>query len=427
MFVALFGAAGCGSGGRGASSSTKVPVTGSVPAVARPALGLTEDNADLLWPPGEGEGGNGSARAFQAARTELTALHPSYLRLLVDWAALQPSREQPPDLRARIDGCARGVRPCGAYGGIRAEFAAIAAQQRSATSGSGAFRIVLDVFGTPDWAARSPSGCELAGSTPFARPLDADAIGDYRALVRSLLEMARAEGVALEWWSPWNEPNDPRFISPQRSSCRPRSPALSPAVYAQLVRAMAAELQEAGGAHHLVLGELNDLEVGSPHTTSVAEFIAALPTDVLCLGTVYSIHAYARYGEDDGEQASIARPVEALEAALDARGGCAREAKIWVTEAGAGGPHPGQPRAAEAAGVLEEEAGCRALSDQLQGWDEDPRVTAVFQYSFRDDPDFPVGLVSADLAHLHRTYALWLDWSRSRRTGQGMPSPTLCA
>lgn len=408
----------------GCGSSATPPKSGTGPTLARPALGLTEDNADLLWPPRTG--GSGS-NPFQAARTELTALHPSYLRLLVDWAALQPNREQPPDLQARIDGCARGVRPCGVYDGIRAEFAAIAAQQRSASNGGpGAFRIVLDVFGTPAWAAKPPSGCELAGSTSFARPLDSTAIGDYRALVRSLLEMARVEGVALEWWSPWNEPNDPRFISPQRSSCTPRSPTLAPGVYAQRVRAMAAELREAGGTHHLVLGELNDLEVGSPHTTSVAEFIAALPSDVLCLGPIYSIHAYARYGEDE-EKASLPRPVEVLETALDARGGCAREAKIWVTEAGAGGPHPGQPRAGAAAGVLEEAEGCRALSRQLEGWDEDPRVTAVFQYSFRDDPDFPVGLVSADLAHLHSTYELWLDWSRSRQTGEDMPSPTLCA
>ena len=33
---------------------------------------------------------------------------------------------------------------------------------------------------------------------------------------------------------------------------------------------------------------------------------------------------------------------------------------------------------------------------------------AVFQYEFRDDPAFPVGLASADLSHLSSTYRLWL-------------------
>src|SRR2546422_4110966 len=39
-----------------------------------------------------------------------------------------------------------------------------------------------------------------------------------------------------------------------------------------------------------------------------------------------------------------------------------------------------------------------SLGAQLLGWYRDPRVGAVFQYTFRDDPAFPVGLVDARLS-----------------------------
>ncbi len=243
-----------------------------------------------------------------------------------------------------------------------------------------------------------------------------DAIASYRQLISSLLALGVSAGVSLDWWSPWNEPNDPRFISPQRVACGERM-ALSPAVYAVLARAMYSELRAHGGRHHEILGELNDLQVDSPHTTSVESFVAALPQDVLCMGTVWSIHDYAarlRSGTaPDG--------VSALEQALEARGGCAAAAPIWVTEAGAGAGHPGRPRPA---GSADERAGCEALALQLQRWYRDPRVAAVFQYSFREDPAFPVGLLSADLGHVYPSYGLWRAYVRARARRAPSPTPT---
>jgi hypothetical protein len=373
---------------------------------------VTEDDANLLWAP---DGPSGAAAGFQAAREQLTALHPRYLRLLVDWAALQPDPSRPPALAATVDGCAREVGPCGPYAGIAEELAAIASQQRSAGTG-GTFKVVLDVFGTPAWAALPGSGCETSVTPAFARPLRPAAIADYRALIRALLALGAREGVALEWWSPWNEPNDPRFISPQWSSCAPSSPPESPAVYAQLARAMAAELRAAGGRHNLLLGELNAFEVDTPHSTSISRFIGALPADVICLGTVWSIHAYARHAP----ASPLPDPVKALETALDARGACGRDADIWVTEAGAGAAHPGRTRLADAA---DEQAGCLALARQLQAWHSDPRVGAVMQYTFREDPAFPVGLISADLSHLYPAYRLWLAWSRPHAPGSPPQTP----
>lgn len=408
---------GCGTTRHPAAPRLPAPVTPQV-APSGPSFGLTEDNADLLWsptaPPRPDDG-------FQAARRELTALHPAYVRLLVDWAALQPDRARGPAIEGPVSGCARNVGPCGAYAGIGDELAAIASQQRAAGASGASFAVVIDIFGTPSWAARAPSGCESAQASTFARTPGPAAIAGYRALIRSLLALARREGVALEWWSPWNEPDSLAFMGPQRSACNPAAAPVSPALYAALVRAMAAELQADGGEHHLLLGELNAFPTGSVERTSISEFVAALPPDIICSSDVWSIHAYA---SADGA-APAADPVKLLERALDARGGCARGARIWITEAGAGARHPGSPRPSGSAAA---HAGCVALAEQLLGWSRDPRVGAVFQYTFREDPAYPVGLVSADLSHLYPTYRLWLDWAHLRAAGQLPPSPAVgCA
>jgi hypothetical protein len=386
-------------------------------AVHTPAFGLTEDNADLLWSP-DAAGASGG-EAFTLARRRLTALHPSYVRLLIDWAALQPRADSPPQLEMEVDGCARRVGPCAAFAGVRDELAAIASQQRAAGGQGEGFAVVIDVFGVPPWAARAPFGCEGSDTAPFSRPLRAQALAGYRALIDSLLALARREGVRLEWWSPWNEPNDPRFISPQRSGCSAASPAISPLVYDELTRAMAAELAAHDGPYRLILGELNDLRVDSPQTTSVASFVAALAPDVLCLASAWSIHAYAAR-----HAGAPTNAVGELEAALDARGGCARGAPIWVTEAGVGAAHPG---AARVAGAQDERQGCEVLARQLLGWYADARVKAVFQYSFREDPAFPVGLLSADLSHVYPSYRLWLAWTRARAAGRPPPPSGVCA
>jgi hypothetical protein len=109
-----------------------------------------------------------------------------------------------------------------------------------------------------------------------------------------------------------------------------------------------------------------------------------------------------------------------LARALDARGSCAAAAKIWVTETGAGAPHPGRARPS---GSAAERAGCQALGSQLERWSADPRVGAIFQYSFREDPAYPVGLVSADLRHTYPAYRLWLAYARASAAHAPPPSP----
>jgi hypothetical protein len=66
------------------------------------------------------------------------------------------------------------------------------------------------------------------------------------------------------------------------------------------------------------------------------------------------------------------------------------------------------------------------MAAQLIRWSRDPRVGAVFQYTFREDPAYPVGLVGAELDHLYPTYRLWAEWSRSRASGEPPPTPATC-
>ncbi len=169
---------------------------------------------------------------------------------------------------------------------------------------------------------------------------------------------------------------------------------------------MGAELRAAGTGAQMLLGELGGYLRGSPHRLAVDEFVQALPADVLCLARDWSVHAYESYGPR--ARAGEGDAVAALERALDARGGCAAGDRVWVTEAGAGAPRPGRPRA----GTAGEEAGSQsALGRRLDAWSSDPRVAAVFQYSFREDPAYPVGLIDPGLHRLYGTYSVWLAFS----------------
>ena len=58
--------------------------------------------------------------------------------------------------------------------------------------------------------------------------------------------------------------------------------------------------------------------------------------------------------------------------------------------------------------------GCRAQAAALRRWSRDPRVQDVFQYEFRDAPDFPVGLADPGLT---RTYPVYDVYRRASTQG----------
>jgi hypothetical protein len=410
--------AGCGEERRGAelAATPAVALKAATPKPkAKPmvlATGLNETNAQLLWPADD----HVVAPGFDVWRDRLLALRPRFLRVPIYWHQLQPDPAQPADLRHPADGCLRGRPPCGAFSGVADELAAIAALQHA---GLGVPQVQIVIAGVPDWAANPASGCERSDAGPRSRPLNAAGLEAYKALITQVAALAAQEGATVRWWSPWNEPNHPAFISPQRSVCSPDSPSLAPAVYSQLVLAAKAALDAAPGNQQLVLGEMAGTTIASPRRSTVAEMVAALPDAVACASRTWSQHDYAQVTPDLGKP----DPVVALEQALDARA-CTKGAHIWVTETGVGGDNTGAQRPLDDASLR---AQCRAQDAALRRWADDPRVDAAFQYTFREDTAYPVGLADANLTRLYPTYDLWAAWGARGPTDAPPALPASCA
>jgi hypothetical protein len=378
------------------------------------AIGLTETRPTLMW---SRQAQPELPAAFAPWRDRLAELRPRWFRLLVDWAVLQPDPAQPPNWTMPHDGCERGRPPCLAFNGIRDVLRAVASQQKAVP---GTYEVLVSIYGVPPWAAAPPSGCERPDTAPRSRPINDQGLLAYRALIRSLAGLARTEGVSLRWWSPWNEPNGPFFLSPQRARCDRSSPPLSPAVFTRLARAMREELAALPGHQRLVIAELAGLPGPRLRGAGVEEFFAGLPDDVVCSASVYAQHAYA----ERGRPASSQGPVDQLESALDRRP-CAAGKPIWITETGVGGQDVGGERTGGLATLRRD---CRALDAALRRWDADPRVEAAFQYTFRDDPAFPVGLADVGLSRAWPTYDLWLAWGGDRPPAGPAPElPSACA
>jgi len=380
--------AGCGGG-----ASTPSPTTTARTAVAPPpastattpapppgpALGIVESNPFLLGPGAQPD------QRIAFYRDRLAALQPTYVRVLVDWSQLQPT-PAPPDLAVMTDGCMRGLGPCLPWAKIRDTLRAIRAL--GATP-------VLSLYGTPSWAVKPVAGCERDGARDFARMPDLTA---YRAFVRDLITLGQNEQIELPYWSPWNEPNLAGFLNPQRTACDKASPALAPGLYAQIAEAAGAELQAAPGNQRLLLGEAAGIAAPRPKATGAAELLAALPPSLVCGAAAWAQHAYPvriRRGGRSVEPVPAAETdgmITDVERALDAKA-CPDRIPIWITETGMGDV----PRA------------CTAMGERLEAWAKDPRIAAIFQYTFREDPVFPVGLANAELTELRPVYGAWLS------------------
>jgi len=431
VLVSVLFLAGCGGGDDDArppaktaaaappSASQVAPATTSAPAQTpdRPvvlATGITESNSQLLWDPGTRPV---VAPGFGIWRDRLLALKPRFVRVPVYWSQLQPDPSRPADLSHPADGCLRGLAPCGESSGIADELAAIASLQKA---GLGVPEVEIVIAGVPAWAADPASGCERSDAGPTSRPITAQGLEAYQALIGQIAALAGQQGATVTYYSPWNEPNHPAFISPQRATCSKDAPTVAASVYATLVRAAEQALDAVPGDQQLVLGEMAGTTVASPRRSTVQEMVSALPDDVACASRLWSQHDYAQVHPDPGKP----DPVAELETALDARP-CTRGAHIWITETGVGGDDPGAPRPTDDASLR---AQCRAQERLLDRWAADPRVDAAFQYTFREDTAYPVGLVDAGLTRVYPTYDLWAAWGADRAPSDGPPPrPAACA
>jgi hypothetical protein len=370
------------------------PTPAPLPALDAPArgpllaVGITEPNAGLVAAPLS----RSVPPEFERWRDALAAIHPAVYRLVVPWSSVQPRPAAAPNLALLNGGCMREIPPCAAFAGVRDQLRALASRQKEGQGWAG----MIVITGMPPWAARSVPGCRR-GTAPTAAGPRPVALRAYRALIADVLAVAAKEGASISYVSPWNEPNHPFFLAPQRAACDATAPSLAAAPYAALAQAARAALT---GDQELVLGETAGILEPTARATSVPEFIAALPRSLVCSARVWSQHAYI--GGTD--------PVATVTAALDARH-CPRRQAIWITETGVG-PAPGGLSLAR--GITSERQGCRLLHRRLVDWYESRRVTLAVQYTFREDNLFPTGLVTADLKRARPALAEWQAWGQRR-------------
>jgi hypothetical protein len=361
----------------------------------RLAIGITEPNPNLVW------ADRNVAPEFAPWRDQLGALRPALYRLVIDWPSIQPRGRAAPDLDALNGGCMRAVGPCAAYAGVRDQLRALASRQRQ-----GGWETLVVISGTPDWAGDRTAGCTSGSAGRRSRPPDARGLAAYRRLIAALLAAAAEEGAELRWWSAWNEPNHPYFLSPQRAACDGGSASVSVGHYTRIVRALRRALAAAPGDQRYVIGELAGLHLRSSKSTTIVEFIAGLPRDLVCGTPVWSQHNYLEGRDQLGD----------IEAALRARG-CGRRHAVWMTETGTGLARTGRGRGGD------ERLSCRRMHRQLRRWYSDRRVTAAFQYTMREDDLFPTGLVTTDLTTAYPVLKMWQAWGGNRRATPDAPPP----
>jgi hypothetical protein len=372
---------------------TATPVPRFEQAASGPSLavGLTEPNPNLFAPNEVLEPPPPWARW----RNQLVRIRPDLYRLVVVWSHVQPAAEAPPDLGTPASGCMRDKQPCAPWTGVLDQLRALAARQRE-----GGWETLLVFTSTPAWAVAAPRGCREQAGAGAPENLAA-----YRALVRAVLDLADEVGARVRYVSPWNEPNHPYFLSPQRGVCDASAPSTATKPYVALARAARRELRT---GQQLVLGELAGILEPTSRATSVGEMIGALPRPLVCSAPVWSQHAYI--GGTD--------PVATVKQALAGRR-CAREHAIWITETGVG-PAPGGLSLAR--GITSERQGCRLLHERLRQWHSDPQVTLAAQYTMREDDLFPTGLVTTDLARARPALREWQAWGARERPEARAPS-----
>jgi hypothetical protein len=414
--VVLIAAAAFGAtrlGGGEPPAPTPAPSASATPAPATPTptveplpvagkglqVGITEFNPNFVATPGTVP----LLEPFSHWRDALAAIKPRFFRLMIDWPAIQPQQTDHADLAQYNGGCERTVPPCQPYGGLTDVFKALASRQKE-----GGWQALVVINGTPAWAVPDPSGCSRAADGTRSRLPRADAVPAYRRLVEDLIAAAAQQGAQLRFWSAWNEPNLHQFLSPQRATCRPTAPSAAPAGYAKLFYALQEALDEAPGDQQPVIGETAGIVRSGTYTTSVQEFIKGLPENVACASTVWSQHGYI--GGPD--------PAPQVIRALDARG-CPRRHTVWITETGVVAK---QTELSAASAIRDERQGCAALHRRLVRWWREPRVTAAFQYEFRNDDAFPSGLVRTDLSAARPELAEWTAWGGDREPSAPPPA-----
>ena len=258
--------------------------------------------------------------------------------------------------------------------------------RRRASARTGGWQALVVFTGTPDWAAAPAARLRARRRRARARPPRPTRCRAYRRLIAACSPRRAQAGAELRYWSPWNEPNHPYFLSPQRAALRRRRAARA-AVAPTRARARDAADARRGARRPAARARRDWPALLEPtaRATSVPEFDRAACRASSCArAPVWSQHAYvggARPG-GDGQRGARARR-------------CRRRHAIWITETGVGAA-PRRPLAR--ARDHQRAPGLPAAAPAPGQWYSDPRVTVAAQYTFREDDLFPTGLVTTDLA-----------------------------
>ena len=432
--VLLVLAAGVGVGRLAAPDQDPPPTaTGAAPgpqadAPARPAdrppslaIGLVTTDAGALAPPAT------PVQGFGPSQRITDRIAPRFVRVDVRWDLVQPDEGTPLDPGRVIGaGCGREERPpCSGPVCLARTLSALRAAQ---VAHPGRFRPLISFWGMPAWAGAPGEGCDAAAARSGARPLAPGREPAYRAAVAAVWAAVRAAGIEGADWTPWNEPNAPYFLDPQRASCDPAGEPRSPAQFGRLVVAMDAELDRLRAAapagsearrDRLVVGELAAWGAPSRRAVPTDEFLRALPDDVLCRADVVSVHGYLEARPRSGKGEPIAAGLRELD-----RRPCLDGRPAWITETAVGAPRSGGRR-----GTTDDvlRAECRLMDRQLNRWYHDPRVTAAFQYSVREDAAFPTGLTDERVRRTFPVARVWEAWGGDRDPGGAPPAlPSTC-
>ena len=350
------------------------------------AIGVTENDPRLLTP----------KSPVGRASVKLVALKPAYIRVLIAWERLQPRAGRKPNWDAPFGGCPTLVPGCRSEHGMRGLLTAIKARQAQ----DGGWRILAVPYFTPLWAmAGPPSGCQNPRHRHARSQMPR--IAAYRQLLRAFNGLADKVGVKVDYVSPWNEPNHPGFLQPQRARCHANATAIAPLAYARLVRAARLELRY---GQTIVLGSLAGLQKPRVYGAGAEEFIRGLPRDVACTDGPFAQHTYVGESARAGALPPPANPLTAggyglldtVFRALDKKG-CPQRKALWIAETGAFDHR------------------CAGMSAALRSWAVNDRIDAAFQYTFRDNRHYPVGLVSSSLRDTFGSYRAWHAFAGSPR------------
>ena len=322
---------------------------------------------------------------------------PAYYRLMVDWRRLQPPADAPPDWDPPVRRLpARHRRRARSPPASATILRAIRARQQA----DGGWQVVVDAStARPDWALRG--GVAGLRHGPPARTSTRTARSCARSATSPPRRASRSAG-GRRGTSPTTPSSSARSAGVPR---RDADAADARREYANIVLALQAELGPRRPPRARRGRRLRPAR--APGAVGAAEFAAALPARASSARATSGPSTPTCARTDDGRAAAATTDDTSLAGDRTRRAtrrSCATSSPRWTPTAASAATGSGSPRPASAARARARTArpttrptarSCEAMDGALRCWADDPRVDAAFQYTFREDTSFPVGLADA--------------------------------